>query len=166
LSVPEPGPEPPESELAIRLNAAEITEFLNDVFPGSMDRFVIEDVRPMRARVRMKFNEFQLRPGGTISGPSLMTLAVRRSDRPAQRVSRDVVESWYRLRSNLLHRGKAAFADAERVRVGLVDLHDVMRLYLIDRRPALADEWTSIEGASTESWLLVHEVEPPLDLAR
>jgi acyl-coenzyme A thioesterase PaaI-like protein len=68
--VPEPEPEPP-----LRLNAAEITEFLNDVFPGSMDRFVIEDVRPMRARVRMKFNEFQLRPGGTISGPSLMTLA-------------------------------------------------------------------------------------------
>ena len=58
-----------------RLSAAEITEFLNDVFPGSMDRFVIENVQPMRARVRMKFNEFQLRPGGTISGPSLMTLA-------------------------------------------------------------------------------------------
>ena len=40
-----------------------------------MEHFVIEDVRPMRARVRMQFNEFQLRPGGTISGPSLMTLA-------------------------------------------------------------------------------------------
>jgi acyl-coenzyme A thioesterase PaaI-like protein len=58
-----------------RLNAAEITEFLNEVFPGAMDRFLIEDIQPMRARVRMKFNEFQLRPGGTISGPSLMTLA-------------------------------------------------------------------------------------------
>src|SRR3954451_4103113 len=58
-----------------RLNAAEITEFLNDVFPGAMERFTIEDVQPMRARIRMLFNEFQLRPGGTISGPSLMTLA-------------------------------------------------------------------------------------------
>jgi len=29
----------------------------------------------MRARVRMLFTEFRLRPGGTISGPSLMTLA-------------------------------------------------------------------------------------------
>ena len=62
--------------MTIRLDAAaEITEFLDEVFPGAMERFVIEDVRPMRARVRMLFNEFQLRPGGTISGPSLMTLA-------------------------------------------------------------------------------------------
>jgi uncharacterized protein (TIGR00369 family) len=59
----------------VRLTAPEITEFLNEVFPGAMDRFVIEDVRPMGARVRMKFNESQLRPGGTVSGPSLMTLA-------------------------------------------------------------------------------------------
>jgi acyl-coenzyme A thioesterase PaaI-like protein len=59
----------------IRLTAAEIAAFLDEVFPGAMDHFVIEDVRPMRARVRMLFNEFRLRPGGTISGPSLMTLA-------------------------------------------------------------------------------------------
>jgi acyl-coenzyme A thioesterase PaaI-like protein len=59
----------------LRLNAAQITEFLNEVFPGAMDRFTIEDVQPMRARIRMIFNEFQLRPGGTISGPSLMALA-------------------------------------------------------------------------------------------
>jgi acyl-coenzyme A thioesterase PaaI-like protein len=58
-----------------RLNAAQITEFLNEVFPGAMERFLIEDIQPMRARVRMKYNEFLLRPGGTISGPSLMTLA-------------------------------------------------------------------------------------------
>jgi len=58
-----------------RLTAPEITAFLNEVFPGSMERFRIEDVTPMHARVRMVFNEFQLRPGGTISGPSLMTLA-------------------------------------------------------------------------------------------
>ena len=61
--------------MAQRLDAAQITEFLTDVFPGAMERFVIEDVGPMWARVRMKYSEFQLRPGGTISGPSLMTLA-------------------------------------------------------------------------------------------
>ena len=60
---------------ATRLTAAEISSFLDDVFPGAMDHFVIEEVRPMHARVRMLFNEFRLRPGGTISGPSLMTLA-------------------------------------------------------------------------------------------
>jgi uncharacterized protein (TIGR00369 family) len=58
-----------------RLSAAEVAEFLAEVFPGVMDHFVIEEVRPMHARVRMMFNEFRLRPGGTISGPSLMTLA-------------------------------------------------------------------------------------------
>jgi acyl-coenzyme A thioesterase PaaI-like protein len=60
---------------ATRLSAAEITTFLDEVFPGSMEYFAIEEVRPMHARVRMVFNEFRLRPGGTISGPSLMMLA-------------------------------------------------------------------------------------------
>ncbi len=64
-----------ESALTVRLDAAQITDFLNEVFPGAMERFAIEAVEPMRSRVRMRFNEFQLRPGGTISGPSLMTLA-------------------------------------------------------------------------------------------
>jgi uncharacterized protein (TIGR00369 family) len=58
-----------------RLNATEIAAFLDEVFPGAMERFVIEDVQPMRARIRMVYNQWQLRPGGTISGPSLMTLA-------------------------------------------------------------------------------------------
>jgi acyl-coenzyme A thioesterase PaaI-like protein len=62
-------------EQATRLTAADITAFLQDVFPGAIDHFVIEEVRPMHARVRMLFAEFRLRPGGTISGPSLMMLA-------------------------------------------------------------------------------------------
>ena len=59
----------------LRLNANAVAEFLDEVFPGAMDHFVIEELEPMRARVRMVFSEFRLRPGGTISGPSLMTLA-------------------------------------------------------------------------------------------
>jgi acyl-coenzyme A thioesterase PaaI-like protein len=66
---------PAEDGSTTRLDAAEITEFLTQVFPGAMERFAIEEVQPMRSRVRMRFSEFQLRPGGTISGPSLMTLA-------------------------------------------------------------------------------------------
>jgi len=58
-----------------RLSATDITEFLNEVFPGAMESFVIEDVQAMSARVRMPFSQYRLRPGGTISGPSLMTLA-------------------------------------------------------------------------------------------
>jgi uncharacterized protein (TIGR00369 family) len=59
----------------LALNAAEITEFLNEVFPGAMDAMVIEDVQPNAARVRMLCAPNRLRPGGTISGPSLMALA-------------------------------------------------------------------------------------------
>jgi uncharacterized protein (TIGR00369 family) len=59
----------------LRLDAEEITVFLNEVFPGSMENFTIEAVQPMTARIRMPFQTRQLRPGGTISGPSLMALA-------------------------------------------------------------------------------------------
>ena len=58
-----------------QLSAEEIAEFLNEVFPGAMENFKIEEVAPMRARIRMPFQTRQLRPGGTISGPSLMALA-------------------------------------------------------------------------------------------
>jgi uncharacterized protein (TIGR00369 family) len=58
-----------------KLSGEEIADFLNEVFPGAMENFQIEDVGPMRARIRMPFQTRQLRPGGTISGPSLMALA-------------------------------------------------------------------------------------------
>jgi uncharacterized protein (TIGR00369 family) len=57
------------------LDAEEISAFLLEVFPGAMDHFVIEEVGDCTARVRMLFSEQRIRPGGTISGPSLMTLA-------------------------------------------------------------------------------------------
>jgi uncharacterized protein (TIGR00369 family) len=60
---------------AVVLDADEITAFLEDVFPGAMDAFVIEDVAANTARVRMVFAPHRLRPGGTIAGPALMTLA-------------------------------------------------------------------------------------------
>jgi uncharacterized protein (TIGR00369 family) len=57
------------------LDADEITAFLEEVFPGAMEAFVIEEVVPNAARVRMVFAPHRLRPGGTIAGPALMTLA-------------------------------------------------------------------------------------------
>jgi uncharacterized protein (TIGR00369 family) len=59
----------------LKLSAEEIAAFLTEVFPGAMENFKIEEVRPMHARIRMPFQTRQLRPGGTISGPSLMALA-------------------------------------------------------------------------------------------
>ncbi|HEY4139983.1 MAG TPA: PaaI family thioesterase [Pseudolabrys sp.] len=60
------------------LNADEIAKLLHDVFPQaffpgcglSLERVEYADVR-----VRRKFQENHLRPGGTISGPTMMELA-------------------------------------------------------------------------------------------
>ncbi len=57
------------------LSASEITEFLDDVFPQMRGLFVVEEVGSMRARVRMKVSDAELRPGGTVSGPSMFSLA-------------------------------------------------------------------------------------------
>ncbi len=58
-----------------RLTAAEITEFLDQVFPQLRGQMVIEEVGPMRARMRMPIDQSHLRPGGTVSGPAMFTLA-------------------------------------------------------------------------------------------
>ena len=49
--------------------------FLNDVFPQVCDDFVIEDLSKNEITVRLKVSEKHLRPGGTVSGPSMFGLA-------------------------------------------------------------------------------------------
>jgi uncharacterized protein (TIGR00369 family) len=60
----------------IRMTAAQLEAFLHRAFP-QMDRnaYRVEEVRDRFARVRMGFHDGHLRPGGTVSGPSLMSLA-------------------------------------------------------------------------------------------
>ena len=57
------------------LTAAELTDFLKREFPQVADLMVIEGVHSMGARMRLLRNERHLRPGGTISGPSMTMLA-------------------------------------------------------------------------------------------
>lgn len=59
-----------------RLTAAELDAFLHREFP-QVDRngYRVEEVRDDFARVRLPFHEDHLRPGGTVSGPALMSLA-------------------------------------------------------------------------------------------
>ena len=57
------------------LSVAEVEAFLGEVFPQVDGLFVTEDLGSMTARVRMKITEEQLRPGGTVSGPSMFALA-------------------------------------------------------------------------------------------
>jgi uncharacterized protein (TIGR00369 family) len=58
-----------------KLTAEELTAFLEDVFPQVRGQMVIEEVGSMRARLRMPIDQRHLRPGGTISGPSMFMLA-------------------------------------------------------------------------------------------
>ena len=60
------------------LSATELTAFLEEVFPEVMAKgsnMVVEDVGYGCCRIRLKFKARQLRPGGTISGPTMMGLA-------------------------------------------------------------------------------------------
>jgi uncharacterized protein (TIGR00369 family) len=58
------------------MTPAELTAFLDRALPHlDLRRFTIEEVTPDEARVRLTVGERDQRPGGTLSGPSLMELA-------------------------------------------------------------------------------------------
>ena len=61
--------------MGLKLSATEVTEFLSGVFPQMNDEFGIESLDDMRSSVRLKVNDRHLRPGGTVSGPAIFTLA-------------------------------------------------------------------------------------------
>ena len=58
-----------------RLTAEEVSGFLDQVFPQVAADFRIESVGPMTAVVRQEIAERHLRPGGTVSGPTMFTIA-------------------------------------------------------------------------------------------
>ena len=60
---------------APQLSVAEVQGFLRAEFPQMADDFIVEEVGPMKARLRMEPGERHLRPGGTVSGPTLFSLA-------------------------------------------------------------------------------------------
>jgi len=53
----------------------ELQQFLIDGFPFDPPAFVVEEVRDHRIRVRLPVLPSHGRPGGTVSGPALMSLA-------------------------------------------------------------------------------------------
>jgi uncharacterized protein (TIGR00369 family) len=59
------------------LNADQVSAYLDQEFPqiGIGRNFSIEAVGPLSARVRLHYRADHLRPGGTISGPTLFALA-------------------------------------------------------------------------------------------
>jgi uncharacterized protein (TIGR00369 family) len=65
------------SSAALAFTIDDLHAYLADVFPQSDigGAFVIEELEPTRARLRLRFDARHLRPGGTISGPSMFALA-------------------------------------------------------------------------------------------
>lgn len=57
------------------LSIAQVEDFLVREFPQVADDYVVEALGPMTARIKMTPGMRHLRPGGTISGPTMFSLA-------------------------------------------------------------------------------------------
>lgn len=67
---------------------------------------------------------------------------------------------WYQVRSNLSHRGKGAHSDVRIVAEAFIDVHDVLRVMLLDLLPGIADRWGQVDPAGREhSWRIRPAVE-------
>lgn len=69
---------PAQSNLKPVLNAAQVNALMATVYPQLNDQFAFYqalEVFPGGCTVRLNADERHLRPGGTVSGPSLFTLA-------------------------------------------------------------------------------------------
>ncbi len=61
--------------MSLQMTIDQLKEFLVQTFPQVAGDLVIEDLDEMRIRVRMLVGDQHLRPGGTVSGPTIFTLA-------------------------------------------------------------------------------------------
>lgn len=61
--------------MALAMDVAALTRFLDEVFPQVAQDFVIEDLAEKHLTVRLKVEGRHLRPGGTVSGPTMFALA-------------------------------------------------------------------------------------------
>ncbi|MGC3937114.1 PaaI family thioesterase [Roseobacter sp. EG26] len=61
--------------MGIKMTAAELNAFLDQVFEQVADDFVVDHVAPDELTVRLLVSDKHIRPGGTISGPSMFSLA-------------------------------------------------------------------------------------------
>jgi uncharacterized protein (TIGR00369 family) len=61
----------------VHFTPEEMQAYLQEVFPQADigETFVVEELRPSGVRVRLRYDNKHLRPGGTISGPTMFSLA-------------------------------------------------------------------------------------------
>ena len=58
-----------------KMTLGQLQAFMVAHFPQVADDFVIEEAAPMRLTVRYPVDERHIRPGNTVSGPTMFTLA-------------------------------------------------------------------------------------------
>ncbi|WP_298848346.1 PaaI family thioesterase [uncultured Ruegeria sp.] len=61
--------------MALALNRDELSQYLKEVFPQVHKDFVVEDLTEDSITMRLVVQDHHLRPGGTVSGPSMFGLA-------------------------------------------------------------------------------------------
>ena len=61
--------------MSLKMTIPELTGFMAVEFPQVADDFVIDALEPHRITLRLKVGDKHLRPGGTVSGPSIFALA-------------------------------------------------------------------------------------------
>lgn len=61
--------------MSVQMDVAALNEFLDEAFEQVAGEFVVEEVAPESIRVRLVVAQKHLRPGGTVSGPSMFSLA-------------------------------------------------------------------------------------------
>ncbi len=64
-----------ESKMALKMTIVELNDFLRREFPQVVDDIEIAKLAENAAELRMEINESHLRPGGTVSGPTMFMLA-------------------------------------------------------------------------------------------
>ena len=64
------------SQYTLKMNAAEVQNYVAEVFPQAQPYgFEVVDVEPGKISVSMKVEDWHLRAGGTVSGPTMFALA-------------------------------------------------------------------------------------------
>ena len=61
--------------MGLKFTADELMAYLDEVFPQVQGDFTIEELNEMFVRTRLNVEERHLRPGNTVSGPSIFALA-------------------------------------------------------------------------------------------
>ncbi|WP_420587147.1 PaaI family thioesterase [Ruegeria sp.] len=61
--------------MSLAMCREELTEYMAQIFPQVIQDFVIEDLSEETIVMRLVVREHHLRPGGTVSGPSMFGLA-------------------------------------------------------------------------------------------